>query len=504
MATKTQLQTGKHKSLFSFDNSYARLPERFFQRILPVPVEKPKLVDFNQILFEELGLYAQNYLGTTGAEIFAGNLIPSGAEPIALAYAGHQFGNFVPQLGDGRAILLGEIIDKKNKRWDIQLKGSGQTSFSRSGDGRAALGPVMREYILSEALNALGISTNRTLAFVTTGESVSREIVLPGAILTRLASSHVRVGTFQFFLVRNDLEALKLLAEYVIDRLYPGARDASNPYLGLFKCVCDSQASLVASWMQIGFIHGVMNTDNMAISGETLDYGPCAFLDNYDVNAVYSSIDSFGRYAFGNQASIAQWNLARFAECLLPLFDHDKVKGFSALTEALEHFSEQFEEYWVSGMCKKIGLTKSIKIGDKGLIEQLLSIMQEYQADYTLVFRKLSDVLDPDSDINILSSMFSGNVEISNWVKKWRLRLAKEPDDLIQIGSKMRETNPLFIPRNHLVERAIKVAMENDDFSEMKRLCKILIHPYREQPEFGSYMQPPKPEEKVFQTFCGT
>jgi uncharacterized protein YdiU (UPF0061 family) len=486
-----------------FNNSYARLPERFYQRILPVPVSNPTLIHFNHALAQEHGLDIEYLTGQAGAGIFSGNIIPDGAEPIALAYAGHQFGHFTPQLGDGRAVLLGEIFGDNNKLWDIQLKGSGPTTFSRNGDGRAALGPIIREYIVSEAMHRLGIRTNRSLAMVTTGEDVFRETKLPGAILTRFSSSHIRVGTFEYFRARKDIEGLQVLTDYVIGRLYPSAKNSSNPYLSLFKLACDAQAALVASWMQIGFIHGVMNTDNMAISGETIDYGPCAFMDTYDLDTVYSSIDHSGRYAFGNQSNIAQWNLTRLAECLLTLLDKDEHKAVTLAEGVLNDFPKKFQAYWLDGMRNKLGLT-SPNPEDADIARQLLQLMQKHNADYTLTFRYLCSAVSVDTDIRHLKAIFSGDTSFNDWVHLWRTRLANEPHEIEQIAKNMQSVNPAFIPRNHQVEKAINSAIDYDDFSKMKELIKILTTPYIDQPDYKEYMLPPKPDERVFQTFCGT
>jgi uncharacterized protein YdiU (UPF0061 family) len=488
---------------FTFDNSYARLPEHFFQRILPVPVQMPDLICLNHDLLKELGLSPDLFRGENGSSIFSGNLIPSGAEPIALAYAGHQFGHFVPQLGDGRAVLLGEISDLRGKRRDIQLKGSGKTAFSRSGDGRAALGPVIREYILSEAMHALGIPTNRALALVTTGEKVVRENILPGAILTRLASSHVRVGTFEFFASRNDVKAIKLLADYVIDRLYPSIKGGLNPYLALIECVLDAQVQLIAGWMHVGFIHGVMNTDNMAISGETIDYGPCAFMDTYDPMTVFSSIDQFGRYAYSNQSKVGQWNLASLAECLLPLLGEDEKSALVKVREIIDGFSSKFSAVWLEGMIKKLGLI-SAPAGDAIVVQQLLDLMQKHEADYTSVFRQLCDAVHSKSNVEGLTKIFSGDSSWLNWLELWRKRIEKGNRTLEQVAQGMRRVNPAFIPRNHLVEQAISSAVEKNDFSVMDTMQKLLATPYLDQPSHQKYSDSPKPEERIHATFCGT
>ena len=376
--------------MFKFDNSYSRLPENFYERIDPIAVKNPKLIRFNKLLAEEIGLDPikdNNHLET----IFSGNVLPKDSDPIALAYAGHQFGHFVPQLGDGRAVLLGEVSNHDGFRFDIQLKGSGPTSFSRGGDGRAPLGPVIREYIMSEAMHFLNIPTTRSLAMVATDELVSRETLLPGGVLTRIASSHIRVGTFEYFAAQGDQKNLKLLADYAINRHYSNIDESNNRYQIFLESVCDKQASLIAKWMEVGFIHGVMNTDNTSISGETIDYGPCAFMDSYHPETVFSSIDHHGRYAYGNQPNIAQWNLARLSECLLPLIDNDSNKAITIAEEILDSFGRKFEDYWFSGMCEKIGLPGSKK-NNRALLQDLLKLMQKNQSDFTLTFWYLSAV----------------------------------------------------------------------------------------------------------------
>lgn len=490
------------KEPFNFDNSYAQLPETFFRRLAPTPVSQPALILFNHRLAAELGMHVEKSDDEIQANLFAGNQLPEGAEPIALAYAGHQFGHFVPQLGDGRALLLGEVIDRSGTRRDIQLKGSGQTPFSRNGDGRAALGPVMREYIVSEAMHALGIRTTRSLAAVTTGESVNRGIPLPGAILTRVAASHVRIGTFEYFAARRDWEAVQQLVDYVINRHYPGANSASNPYLAFLESVMEAQAKLVASWMQVGFIHGVMNTDNMAISGETIDYGPCAFMDEYHPMKTFSSIDQNGRYAFSNQPYIASWNLARLAETLLPLLDDDIDKAITTCEDLLENFIPQFRQYWLTGMRKKIGLVTE-EAGDLSLIESLLKLMHENQADYTLTFRSLSDVLDKNNDAK-WKSLFADQPSSQEWLGQWQQRLNRQTQSPAEIAESMRRVNPAYIPRNHRIERAIEAAVDNGDFAPMKHLCDVLANPFEERDEYADYMLPPLPEERVSRTFCGT
>jgi len=476
-----------------FDNSYARLPQRFYARLKPTPVRSPHLVKVNHTLAEELGLDPKRLESEGGAACFSGNRVPDWAEPLAMAYAGHQFGHFVPQLGDGRAILLGEVIGRDGKRRDLHLKGAGQTPFSRRGDGRAALGPVLREYIISEAMYALGIPTTRSLAAVTTGEPVFRETTLPGAVLARVAASHLRIGTFEYFAAQGDEEAIKILADYALARHYPALQVTPNPSLALLEAVCDSQAALVARWMEVGFIHGVMNTDNMTISGETLDYGPCAFMDTYDPATVFSSIDHQGRYAFGNQPRIAQWNLARFAATLLPLLDDNHEKALVLAEETITQFPVRFERYWQDGMRRKLGL-KSEQTDDASLIQALLQLMQQHAADYTNTFRLLCAVAE--------GSQAPAGYEA--WVTCWQTRLRQELYSPQEAATLMRANNSAFIPRNHRVEAAINAAVKQGDFAPLEALLAVLATPFDEQPEHTEYANPPAPHERVYQTFCGT
>jgi uncharacterized protein YdiU (UPF0061 family) len=420
-----------------------------------------------------------------------------------MAYAGHQFGSFVPQLGDGRAILLGEVIDRDGVRRDIQLKGSGPTPFSRMGDGRAALGPVLREYIVSEAMAALGIPTTRALAAVTTGETVRRERFLPGAVLTRVAASHIRVGTFQFFAARGDAEATRQLADYTIARHYPEAVEAANPYGALLERVISRQAGLIARWMLVGFIHGVMNTDNMSIAGETIDYGPCAFMDSYHPETVYSSIDTMGRYAYGNQPGIAQWNLARFAETLLPLLAEDADKAVALAQEAISVFVPAFETAYKDGFRRKLGLFRSGP-DDPALAQDLLACMANHGADFTLTFRRLCDAAAGTEAEGGLRSLFSDTTAIDAWLSRWRQRLASEDGDAAERQAAMRRANPLFIPRNHLVKEAIAAAENARDFKPFESLLTVLSAPYKDQPGFERYADPPRPDQIVHETFCGT
>ncbi|WP_338059920.1 protein adenylyltransferase SelO [Rhizobium freirei] len=484
-----------------FDNSYARLPPQFLAEQAPTPVAAPQLIKFNEALARELGLNVEA-LRQNAAAIFSGNQLLPGSQPIAMAYAGHQFGNFVPQLGDGRAILLGEVKDRNGRRRDIQLKGSGPTPFSRRGDGRAALGPVLREYIVSEAMHALGIPTTRALAAVTTGEPVYREEVLPGAIFTRVAASHIRVGTFQFFAARGDAESTRTLADHVIARHYPEIGDRENPYLALLEAVAERQAALIARWLHVGFIHGVMNTDNMSVSGETIDFGPCAFMDAYDPATVFSSIDRNGRYAYANQPAIGQWNLARFGETLIPLIDPSVDKAIELANIVIKAYGERFQAHWLSGMRAKIGLS-SEEEGDLDLIQSLLAVMQQQSADFTLAFRRLAD-LAADEGATDFAATFQDPQAVTSWLAEWRERLARDPQQPAARAQAMRKVNPAFIPRNHRIEQAIEAAVEDGDFSLFEALLKVLAKPYEDQPTFAPYAEPPLPAERVLQTFCGT
>jgi uncharacterized protein YdiU (UPF0061 family) len=485
-----------------FEHSYAALSPRFYARVDPTAVANPQLVVFNRRVAEELGLQSE-VIESAAASLFSGNEVPEDAKPIAMAYAGHQFGGFVPSLGDGRAILLGELRGGDGILRDVQLKGAGLTPFSRNGDGRAALGPMLREYLLSEAMHALRIPTTQSLAVVSTGEPVYREAVLPGAILTRVAASHLRVGTFQYFAARDDQEAVRELLDYVIARHYPEAREADVPALAVLKGVTQRQATLIANWMLVGFIHGVMNTDNMTLSGETIDYGPCAFMDKYNPNTVFSSIDHNGRYAYGNQAAIAQWNLARLAEALLPLIDPNTERAVSAATEVLQAFIAQFDTQLLQGMRHKIGIVSAAE-GDADLIKRLLAAMQNADADFTLTFRMLAQAAEIRGNETALRELFADTSEINNWLQHWRQRLESDPQSPVERAARMRSVNPAFIPRNHQVEAALKAASQDGDFRPFRQLLAILQRPYDEQPEFAAYAQPPQPSERVLQTFCGT
>ena len=485
-----------------FQHSYGALPNRFYTRVEPTPVANPQLVVFNTPLAEDLGL-EPNTIEPHAPALFSGNHPPEDANPISMAYAGHQFGAFVPRLGDGRAILLGELRDRDGVLRDVQLKGAGLTQFSRNGDGRAVIGPMLREYLVSEAMHALGIPTTRSLAVVTTGERVYRDEPLPGAILTRVAASHVRVGTFQYFAARGDQDGLRELLEYVIARHYPTAREADSPALAVLKAVTQRQVALITRWMLVGFIHGVMNTDNMAISGETIDYGPCAFMDEYDPKTVFSSIDHSGRYAYANQPAIAQWNLARFAETLLALIDPDLQKAVGLATEVVAPFIEQFDSLFLAGMSGKLGLSSALD-GDAELIRDLLTTMQHSHADFTLTFRRLALMAENPAGRSGVRELFSATSDIDRWLESWQKRLERDPQTAAARVASMRAANPAFIPRNHRVEAALHAA-EGGDYNPFRKLLSILQRPYDDQPEAAAeYGQPPQPSERVLQTFCGT
>lgn len=479
---------------WNFDNSYARLPESFYTRIDPTPVRSPELVIFNDALATSLGLNLETLQGEEGTAIFAGNQIPEDASPIAQAYAGHQFGHF-NRLGDGRAVLLGEQLTPSGKRKDIQLKGSGRTPYSRGGDGRAALGPMLREYIVSEAMHALGIPTTRSLAVVTTGEPVYRETPLTGAVLTRVADSHLRVGTFQYVAAWGTDEELRILADYAIERHYPEIRSAENPYLSLLEEVMKRQAKLITQWQLVGFIHGVMNTDNMAISGETIDYGPCAFMDRYDPKTVFSSIDVQGRYAYRNQPPIAAWNLSRFAESLLPLLHEEMEQAIAMAQDVISGFVGLYQSNWMDGMRKKLGLFNEEE-GDQALFESLFDLMQEHRADFTNTFRALTfDHLE--------ESVLQDKPEFTEWHKRWRERLGRQQESQDASHQLMRNHNPAVIPRNHRVEAALEAAEQGDD-RVMKRLLAVLSDPYGHSPEQEEFANLPPETDLPYRTFCGT
>lgn len=488
---------------FPFDNTYARLPERFFARVSPTPVGAPRLIRVNEPLAAQLGLDPERLAGAEGVQVLAGNSVPEAAEPIATAYAGHQFGTFVPRLGDGRAILLGELRGPAGVRRDVQLKGSGRTPYSRGGDGRAALGPVLREYVVSEAMAALGIPTTRSLAAVTTGEAVIRETMLPGAVLTRVASSHIRVGTFQFLASRGDVEGLRLLADYVIARHYPEAAHTERPYRALLDAVIRAQAELIARWMLVGFIHGVMNTDNMSIAGETIDYGPCAFIDAYDPEAVFSAIDRHGRYAYNRQPAIGGWNLTRLAECLLPLLSDDTDAAVGDAEEALDAYAPAFERAYLAGLRRKLGLLTE-REGDAEVGLELLQAMGANGADFTLTFRRLCEAASAEGGTTDVRSLFASPSAFDEWAPRWRQRLAQEPAGADARRASMLAANPTYIPRNHLVEAVIRAAEDRDDFDPFHELVAVLSNPFDDRPSIARYAQPPAEHERVLQTFCGT
>ncbi len=486
-----------------FDTTYARLPDRFYARVNPTRVRDPHIVKVNHALAELLGLDAAQLDSAEGAQMLSGNTLPEGSAPIALAYAGHQFGNFVGQLGDGRAILLGEVVGNDGQRRDIQLKGAGRTPYSRGGDGRAALGPVLREYIVSEAMAALGVPTTRALAAVTTGQPVAREEMLPGAVLTRVAASHLRVGTFQLFAARGDREALNTLASYALARHYPASLGSGNDALALLDRVMDAQATLVARWLGVGFIHGVMNTDNTSISGETIDYGPCAFLDEYDPEKKFSAIDQGGRYAFANQPRIAQWNMARLAEALLPLLAEGNDEAIRVATERVKRFPALFEAAHAGVLRAKLGLAREEE-GDVALAADLLERLASGSVDHTVFFRGLcTAAADPAADAQLASS-FAHPGAFHDWAESWRRRLARETVAPEARATAMRLVNPAFIPRNHRIEASIQAAVLREDFEPFAKLVRVLERPYDDQPDFADLGEPPLPEERVQRTHCGT
>ncbi|MGA2047020.1 MAG: protein adenylyltransferase SelO [Terracidiphilus sp.] len=491
---------------FGFENTYARLPDRFYSRLAPTPVATPHLVKLNVELARTLGLNPDALSSAQGVDILAGNRVAERSEPLAQAYAGHQFGHFVPLLGDGRANLLGEVIGRDGIRYDIQLKGSGPTPFSRAGDGRAALGPVLREYIVSEAMAALGVPTTRALAVVTTGERVLRETALPGAVFTRVATSHLRVGTFQYFAARRDTEGIRILADFAIARHYPEAAQAKHPYRALLDSVIGRQASLVAQWILLGFVHGVMNTDNTSISGETIDYGPCAFMEAYDPSTVFSSIDAQGRYAYGNQPRAALWNLARLAEALLPILEQEagsEEVAVASANEALSAFEPQYEAARSAGFWRRIGLVTE-RDGDSALVEDLLERMAFNKADFTLTFRRLCDAAERPEGDQAARTLFANPAQYDEWAIAWRKRLEGESPSPQERAASMRKVNPAFIPRNHRVEAALEAAVWRQDFQPFEELLDVVSRPYEDRPAMERYAAPARPEEYVCRTFCGT
>jgi len=485
------------------DNSYARLPKAFYARVDPTPVAKPRLLRLNRPLAEQLGLPIERLESDEGVEILAGNRVLDEMDPIAMVYAGQQFGNWVPQLGDGRALLLGEVIDRDGVRRDIQLKGAGPTPFSRNGDGRAALGPVIREYVVSEGMAGLGIPTTRALAMVETGEPVYRERALPGAILTRVASGHVRVGTFQYFMSRGDVDAIRTLADYLIGRAFPAAANDATPYRAFLEEVIQRQADLIARWMGVGFIHGVMNTDNVSIVGETLDYGPCAFLDRYHPDTVFSSIDRQGRYAYGEQPGIAIWNVTRFAETLLPLLASSEEEAIEFAKEAVATFALRFQASHGAEFRRKLGLREATDANDKIAIA-LLQTMAEQNADFTLTFRDLSNCepAQPET-MRETRARFDDSTAFDDWAKTWIRQLDAEARDARDRRVGMRAINPAFIPRNHRLQQAIDAA-EGGDLAPLDDLLTVVTQPFSDHPGRGHLALAPEPDEVVQQTFCGT
>ena len=489
---------------FNFSNSYAEELPDFYVESAPMAVQEPSLLQFNAPLADELGLGVGELPSQDLAQIFSGQKLLAGSRPLAQAYAGHQFGGFSPQLGDGRGLLLGEVAAPDGRRRDIALKGSGRTAYSRGGDGKAAIGPVLREYLLGEAMHTLGIPTTRALAAVATGESVYRENTLPGAILTRVASSHIRIGTFEFFAFQQRGDQVKQLADYAIERHYPQLSGDDDRYLLFLQAVSERQAALVANWMLIGFIHGVMNTDNMAISGETIDYGPCAFMEAFSPDAVFSSIDQRGRYAYKNQPQMAQWNLTRFAEALLPLIDKDNPERAVPKVEAiLNDFTFHYEKHWLAGAQAKLGLENSdLDVdSDKVLVNDWLNLLEIYAVDYTLAWRRLADAAEGNSES--LEALFPSSEVLSPWLNRWHERIAKQ--SAADSASRMRSVNPIYIPRNHLVEDALDEATNDSNLEPFEKLLAVLSHPFDERTELASYAQPaPENFTGRYKTFCGT
>lgn len=486
---------------FEFDNTYARELRGFYVPSKAAEAPQPRLLRLNRRLAVELGLDPDALTSHHGAAVFAGNDTPKGASPLAQVYAGHQFGGFVPQLGDGRALLLGEVIDRSGRRRDIQLKGSGRTPFSRGGDGKATIGPVLREYLISEAMHALGVPTTRSLASVTTGERIYREEPLPGAVLTRVAASHIRVGTFEFFAARGEVEKVKQLADYSIARHYPELRDSDSPYLGFLAAVRDAQAALIARWMHVGFVHGVMNTDNMTISGETIDYGPCAFIDAYEPAAVFSSIDTHGRYAYSKQPLIARWNLGRLADTLLPLIDADSNRAVQLAGDAVNAFVDHYVAHWLDGMRVKLGLTSS-EDGDFDLATGFLTALEGQNGDYTLALRRLSDAARGDDDA--LRVLLDDPSAYNAWADHWRARLSRESVSAEARAQAMNRVNPIYIPRNHKVEEALTAAVEGQTLEPFETLLEVLESPFDEKEGLEAYASPARESFGRYRTFCGT
>ena len=489
---------------FNFQNRYAGLGEAFGHRQRPAPVPDPQLICINEPLASFLGMDPESLYQHEVVEALAGNRVLPGSDPMAQVYSGHQFGAWNPRLGDGRALLLGEVVATDGQYYDIQLKGSGQTPYSRMGDGRSPLGPVLREYIVSEAMFALGVPTTRSLAAIATGERVFRDSILPGGILTRVASSHIRVGTFQYFFSRDNLEAIRILADHVIERHFASARQAERPYLALLQQTIERQAKLIAQWMSLGFIHGVMNTDNMLICGETIDYGPCAFMDKFNPARVFSSIDQTGRYAYHNQPGIAQWNLAWFAQCLLPLLDENDETALKLAQDAISSFKPLYDSAYQSRMARKLGFNVFSEAVDK-LLGELLDIMTEQQLDFTLTFRHLADRIHPVNDPDTcVAELFCRDARIESWIENWQRSAQQQGLQATAMQALMYRCNPALIPRNHLVEEALNLASDDSDYSAFHRLVETLANPYVYQSEVARYATPPTADEEVKRTFCGT
>ncbi len=488
--------------LFAFDNSFVRELEGLYTPWKAMPAPAPRLLALNEQLAGELGVDADALRAPDGVEVLVGNATLDAATPVAQAYAGHQFGGYSPRLGDGRALLLGEVLDVHGRRRDLHLKGSGRTPFARGGDGKAAAGPMLREYVIGEAMHGLGIPTTRALAVVATGEDVVRETLLPGAVLVRVAASHVRVGTFQYASAQGGPELVRRLADYAIARHHPHAAEADRPYLAFFEAVVDAQASLIARWMLVGFIHGVMNTDNMTISGETIDYGPCAFMDAYDPATVFSSIDHSGRYAYGNQPAIAQWNLARLAEALLPLIDAEEDAAVAAAGEVLASFPDRYHDYWCAGMRAKLGLADGHR-ENRALFDDLLALLHVQRVDFTSCFRALSSAVR--GDVEPVRSLFQAEpFEFDAWSERWRARLASRASDPAAVADAMDRVNPVYIPRNHLVEEALAAATVGD-VVPFRELVDVLAQPFSKRPGLEAYAEPAPPSfGGEYQTFCGT
>ena len=488
----------------TFNNSYMRLPQQFYTRQAPVPVAAPEPIRINRQLAEQLGIDADWLNSDAGTKVVAGNAVPAGSEPLASVYAGHQFGGFNPQLGDGRAVLLGEVLSLEGRRFDLQLKGSGPTPYSRGGDGRSPIGPVLREYIVSEAMHRLGVPTTRALAAATTGEMVQRDRFLPGAVLARVASSHIRIGSFEYFAARRDSESLQLLSHHVIDRHYPDANKSANPILAMLEAIISQQARLMAHWQLLGFIHGVMNTDNMLVCGETVDYGPCAFMDQFNPDQVFSSIDHAGRYAYRQQPAIAHWNLSILAQALLPILDNDQERAVEQAQQAINTFPDQFLQANTQGMAHKLGL-QTLEGPDTALVEDLWQLMAEHELDFTLTFRRLADLADerPGADDSV-AELFEFPDSLQPWLTRWRMRLEQESISSADRQASMYRTNPVFIPRNHLVEAAIASATDKDDLSTFNQMVDTLENPYQYRKALALFATPPEPDQVVTQTFCGT